>query len=65
MKAFRRWLAKPVISIADGRLLATATITADALKLGWHLPWPAILAIVWGATITAFILTGAIKGLHR
>ena len=65
MKAFRRWLTKPIVSIADLLLLLTATIAADALKLGWHLPWPAILAITWGAGTAAFILIGFIKSLIR
>ena len=65
MKAFRRWLTMPVISIADGLLLVTAVIAADALKLAWHLPWPAVLTIVWGTMISAFFLIGFIRGFGR
>ena len=65
MKAFRRWLTQPVVSIADALILLTATVSADALRLGWHLPWPAVIAIVWGTGMGAFVAIGFIKGFIR
>lgn len=64
-RAAWRWLTKPAISIADGLLIATATLTADALKLAWHLPWPAVLAIVWGIVAVALFGVGFAKGFGR
>ena len=65
MKAAWRWLTKPAISIADGLLIATATLTADALKLAWHLPWGAALAIVWGIIAVSLFGISFTKGLIR
>jgi hypothetical protein len=65
MRAFWRWLTSPVISVADGLIMATATISADALKLAWHLPWPAVLAIVWGAVAGALFGISFAKSLIR
>jgi len=65
MKAFRRWLTKPVISIADGMAIASLTLAADAMKLGWHLPWSLVLVLVWGITALALFGTGFIKGFGR
>ena len=65
MGAFRRWLTKPAISIADGIAIASLTLAADAIKLGWHLPWGIVLLIVWGATTAALFGTGFIKGFAR
>ena len=65
MQAFRRWLTKPAISIADGLMYTACTLGAEAMKLGWHLPWPAILAIVAGTTTATLFATGFVKGLTR
>lgn len=35
------------------------------MKLGWHLPWPAILAIAFAATAAALCGIGFVKGLIR
>ena len=65
MNAFRRWLTKPAISIADGIAIASLTIAADAIKLGWHLPWGIVLIIIWTTTTAAMFGTGFIKGFSR
>jgi hypothetical protein len=63
--AFWRWLTRPAISVADGLACVTLTLGADALKLGLHLSWPAILAIAWGGSAIALFGIGFIKGLVR
>ena len=65
MRTLWRWLARPVISVADAMLIATATLAADALKLGLHLPWPAVLAAVWGTLMVTFILISFTKSFIR
>lgn len=65
MKTFWHWLTKPVISIADGLLIAAATLAADAMKLAWHLPWGVILAIVFAITAAALFAIGFVKGFGR
>ena len=51
MRAFWRFLTKPVISIADAALMATVVVTADELHVALHVPWWALLAVAWGGTI--------------
>lgn len=65
MRAFWRFLTKPVVSVADAALMATVVISADAMHLAWHLPWQAVLAIVWGGTVAAVFLIGFAKGVTR
>ena len=65
MKAFWRWLTRPVISVADAMLMASCVLGADALNLSWHLPWPAVIAIVWAIVGAASFLIGFVKGLMR
>lgn len=64
-KAFWRYLTKPVVSIADAALMATAVVTADAFHLYLHLPWWAVLVIAWGGTILFAFGAGFVKGLAR
>ena len=45
MKAFRRWLTKPVVSIADALLAAASTSAADILKLAWNWRSAALMSI--------------------
>jgi hypothetical protein len=65
VKRFRRFLARPVVSVTDAALMATAVLAADAMHLRWDLPWGAVLLIVWGSTIAAVAGTGLLKGLAR
>ena len=65
MRTFWRWLSKPVISIADSLLLVTVVCAADAVKLGWHLPWWLVIITGWGGFTAAFFLIGFAKGLCR
>jgi hypothetical protein len=65
VRAFWRWLTRPVISVADTMLMASAVLGADALKLSWGLPWPAVIAIVWAIVGAAAVLVGFVKGLMR
>jgi hypothetical protein len=62
---FWRWLATPRLSIADGLLYVAVTLGADALKLSSGLPWPAVLAVVFGGTVAFMFGAGFVKGFAR
>ena len=65
VKAFWRWVTKPVVSVADAMLMATVVIAADAMHLAWHVPWWAILLIAWGGTVLFAFGAGFVKGFGR
>lgn len=65
MRRFWRFLTRPVVSVADAALMATAVLAGDAMHLGWHLPWGVVLVIVWGVTIAAVFGAGFVKGFAR
>ena len=65
MKRFWRFLTRPVVSVADAALIATAVIAGDVMHLGLHLPWGWVLVIVWAVTIAAVFGIGFVKGFCR
>jgi len=65
VKAFWRWLTQPVISVADGLLMAGTVLAADVMNLAWHLPWPAVVVIVSAIVAAALFGIGFAKGFAR
>jgi hypothetical protein len=65
VRTFRRFLAKPVISIADTVILTSVVVAADVLRLAAHLPWWAVLAVAWGGTVLFAFGVAFVKGFGR